>query len=243
MRYKLEVCAYTVQSALAAEKAGAHRVELCSDDNRGGTTPSYGALKYAREKLSIDLYPIIRPRAGHFLYDDEEFEVIVRDILFCREIGCAGISTGVQLKSGAIDSERMKRIAELAYPMGVTCHRVFDVTPDPFEALETLIGCGCERILTSGQQATAHEGVALLAQLVQRAGQRIIIMPGAGVRAVNIKEIAERTRAVELHTSARSVRTDDVVSARSSVADFGTITAVDEQELEHILAILNDLQT
>ncbi|MBO9633441.1 MAG: copper homeostasis protein CutC, partial [Chitinophagaceae bacterium] len=165
----LEICAYNIQSALTAEKAGADRVELCASAPEGGITPSMGTLTLTRERLSIQLYPIIRPRGGDFLYDDEEIAMMKQDILLCRAIGCEGISTGVQLADGNIDLERMKRIIEWAYPMNVTCHRVFDSTPDPFRSLEELISCGCERILTSGHAPSAPAGTELLRQLVETA--------------------------------------------------------------------------
>ncbi len=238
MQYKLEVCAYNIQSALIAERSGAHRVELCDSAAEGGTTPSFGTLQLARELLKIDLYPIIRPRAGNFLYSDDEFMIMKRDILLSKKLGCEGISTGIQLQDGAIDTERMKRIIEWAYPMGVTCHRVFDVTPDPFAALEALIDCGCERILTSGQQAAAIAGAPLLAQLVKQADGRIIIMPGAGVRASNIDALMKQTGAKEYHTSARKAIKDEVTHQNPAVRDAGEVYLADEKELENILSIL-----
>ena len=139
----LEVCAFTLQSCLIAEQAGAIRGELCDNPIEGGTTPSYGAIKTAREKLSILLYPIIRPRSGNYCYDEDEFEIIRKDIAVCKELGCNGISVGMGRIDAEIDKERMKQVVEWAYPMGVTCNRVFDGTPDPFKALEELIDCGC----------------------------------------------------------------------------------------------------
>jgi copper homeostasis protein len=199
----LEVCAFNLQSSIIAERAGAKRVELCENPIDGGTTPSYGTIKQTREKIGISLYPIIRPRGGNFFYDEDEFAIIKQDILLCKQMGCDGISTGVHLQNGEIDTERFKRIVEWAYPMGVTCHRVFYATPDPFKALEEIIDCGCERILTSGQRSSAPEGIELLADLVLRAEGRIIIMPGAGVRSSNIEKLISGTGATEFHTSAR----------------------------------------
>src|SRR5690606_26108217 len=141
---KLEICAFNIQSCIIAEKAGAARAELCDNPLEGGTTPSYGTIKTTREKVSIQLYPIIRPRSGNFVYDDYEFDIIKYDIRVCRELGCDGISVGIQTIDGKIDTERLKKIVEWAGPMGVTCNRVFDNTPDPFSALEDIINCGCE---------------------------------------------------------------------------------------------------
>lgn len=138
-RALFEVCAFNLQSCLVAQKAGAYRVELCANPTEGGTTPSYGTLQRAREKLSIKLYPIVRPRAGNYYYDDDEVSIIQEDIRVCRELGCDGISIGAQHRDGRIDKELMKRFVEWAGPMGVTCNRAFDATPDMFQALEDLI--------------------------------------------------------------------------------------------------------
>lgn len=238
----LEVCAFNIQSCLVAEKAGAARVELCDNPADGGTTPSEGTITRARQRIGIELYPIIRPRGGNFWYDEDEFDIIRRDILRCKEIGCDGISTGVHLENGEIDIERMKRIVEWAYPMGVTCHRVFDRTPDPFLALEALIDCGCERILTSGQANSAPQGIPLLAQLVQQANGRILIMPGAGVRAVNIVDLIKGTGATEFHTSARIPVPDPVRFRHPVVTDFGKVVLADEAELKQLLANAEQVQ-
>ena len=231
----LEICAYNIQSAVIAEKAGAARVELCASAPEGGITPSLGALRLAREKLSIELYPIIRPRGGDFLYDEDELAIMRQDILFCRSIGCEGISTGLQLENGNIDTERMKRIIEWAYPMQVTCHRVFDSTPDAFRSLEELISCGCERILTSGHAPSAPEGAAMLAKLVEQAAGRIIIMPGAGVRAGNIKTLRDVTNATEFHTSAKKLSASAVSFHNPSIRDTGDVFVADEEEIKKII--------
>jgi len=238
MSYLLEVCAFNMPSAVIAEKAGAKRVELCENPADGGTTPSYGAIKHTREKISIALYPIIRPRGGNFFYDEEEFAIIKQDILLCKQLGCDGISTGVHLQNGEIDTERLKRIVEWAYPMGVTCHRVFDATPDPFKALEEIIDCGCERILTSGQKSTAVEGIELLARLVQQAAGRITIMPGAGVRSSNIETLLQGTGATEFHTSARITAPDPVTFRNPAITDAGPWYIANEEELRKIVSKL-----
>ena len=234
----LEVCAFNLQSSIIAEKAGAKRVELCENPADGGTTPSYGTIKQTREKIGIDLYPIIRPRGGNFFYDEEEFAIIKQDILLCKQVGCDGISTGVHKQDGTIDTEKLKRIIEWAYPMGVTCHRVFDATPDPFEALEAIIESGCERILTSGQKSTAPEGIELLAKLVQQANGRIIIMPGAGVRSSNIETLINGTGATEFHTSARIMAPDPVTFRNGAITDATPWYIANEEELEKIIQVL-----
>jgi copper homeostasis protein len=235
----LEVCAFNVQSSIIAERAGAKRVELCENPLDGGTTPSYGTIKQTREKIGISLYPIIRPRGGNFFYDEDEFAIIKQDILVCKQLNCDGISTGVHLQNGEIDTERLKRIVEWAYPMGVTCHRVFDATPDPLKALEDIIDSGCERILTSGQKTGAPEGIDLLADLVQRAEGRIIIMPGAGVRSSNIEKLISGTGATEFHTSARIAAPDPVTFRNPAIADATNWYIANEEELNKIIAILN----
>jgi copper homeostasis protein len=240
MSISLEVCSFNIQSAVIAEKVGAVRVELCDNPLDGGTTPSYGTIRQTRNSIGIALYPIIRPRGGNFFYDEEEFAIIKQDILLCKQLNCDGISTGVHLRDGRIDTERMKRIVEWAYPMGVTCHRVFDRAPDAFEALEQIIDCGCERILTSGQHATAREGAAILAQLVQQANGRIAIMPGAGVRSSNIAQLINDTGATEFHTSARITVPDEVTFQNPAITDAGPWYIANEEELNKIMVVLNN---
>ncbi|HVK47129.1 MAG TPA: copper homeostasis protein CutC [Pseudobacter sp.] len=231
----LEICAYNIQSALIAEQSGAHRVELCASAPEGGITASAGVLRIARAELSIQLYPIIRPRGGDFLYDSHEWAIMKQDILLCKSLGCEGISTGVQLADGHIDVDGMKRIAEWAYPMEVTCHRVFDSTPDAFKSLEELIDCGCERILTSGHAPAAPEGAALLAKLIEQAAGRIIIMPGAGVRASNIRALRDATHAVEFHTSAKKLISSAVQFQNPAIRDTGDVFEADGEEIKRIL--------
>ncbi|NII26700.1 copper homeostasis protein CutC [Pseudoflavitalea sp. X16] len=232
----LEVCAFNIQSCIIAEKVGAARVELCDNPVEGGTTPSHGAIQRTRERINIELYPIIRPRTGNSWYDEDEFAIMKKDILLCKELGCDGISTGAQLQNGEIDTERMKRMVEWAYPMGVTCHRVFDRTPDPFKALEEIIGCGCERVLTSGQRSAAPDATEMLARLVQQANGRIIIMPGAGIRASNIEKLIKETGATEYHTSARITVPDLVTYQNPAILDSGDVVIANEEELRQLLA-------
>lgn len=235
----LEVCAFNLRSSVIAEKVGAKRVELCENPADGGTTPSYGTIKQTREKIGIALYPIIRPRGGNFFYDDNEFAIIKQDILLCKQLGCDGISTGVHKQDGTIDTDRLQRMVEWAYPMGVTCHRVFDATPDPFEALEQIIDSGCERILTSGQKSAAPDGIELLAKLIQQAAGRITIMPGAGVRSSNIETLINGTGATEFHTSARITAPDPVTFRNPAITDAGPWYIANEEELEKIIQVLN----
>ena len=234
----LEVCAFNIQSCMIAEKAGAARVELCDNPVEGGTMPSYGTIKRVREKINIKLYPIVRPRSGNYFYDDDEFDIIKEDILVCKELGCDGISVGVQTLSGEIDRVRMQQIVEWAYPMGVTCNRAFDAVPDPFAALETLIDCGCERVLTSGQKSAAPDAGAILARLVQQAGDRLIIMPGAGVRSSNIGRLIAETGAREFHSSARMIVPNPLIYQTKEITDYGNVYIADEKELRAMLAYM-----
>lgn len=233
-----EVCAFNIQSCIIAEKAGAYRVELCDNPVEGGTTPSYGTIRRTRERISIKLYPILRPRCGNYYYDEDELAIIKQDIAVCRESGCDGISIGVQKINGEIDIDTLKEFVELAYPMRVTCNRAFDATPDPFQALEDIIAAGCERILTSGQKSGAPEAGELLGKLVKQAGDRIVIMPGAGIRASNIKKLMEESGAKEYHGSVRKATINPMSFSNPLVTDFGNVYLPDEEELKGILAAM-----
>jgi copper homeostasis protein len=179
-----------------------NRIELCADAGEGGTTPDYGTIKLVKENVDIDVYPIIRPRGGDFFYSAEEFTIMKADILMCKDLGCEGVVIGMLQQDGSIDAEHCKKLVALAYPMGVTFHRAFDRAVNPFETLESIISTGCERILTSGHKPTAPEGAPLLKDLIRQANDRIVIMPGSGVRAANIIDLAKQTAAVEFHSSA-----------------------------------------
>ena len=200
--YILEICCYNYQSALIAAEAGAHRIELCADVAEGGTTPGYGTIKRVKEKVGIDVFPIIRPRGGDFFYTAEEFQIMKTEVLLCKELDCEGVVVGMLQQDGSIDKEHIKQLVAAAWPMSVTFHRAFDRALNPFEALEDIISIGCERILTSGHKPTALEGEPLLDELIRQANGRIIIMPGSGIRAANIASVAEKTGATEFHSSA-----------------------------------------
>ncbi len=239
MKYNLEVCSFTIQSSIIAEEEGAARIELCDNPLEGGTTPSYGTIKNVREKVSIQLFPIIRPRSLDYFYDDDEWQIVIDDIMMCKKLGCNGVSAGAQKVTGEIDSDRMKHIVETAYPMEVTCNRAFDAVPDPFDALEVLINAGCRRVLTSGLAETAPEGAGLLKQLVNQAGDRISIMPGAGVRSNNIIKLIKDTGAQEYHTSARIAASSNMEFSNPIVTDAGNMYVADRQELARIISLFN----
>lgn len=195
----IEACVNSAESAVEAMKGGADRVELCENLHDGGTTPSYGTIQIARKNLDIALFVMIRPRGGDFLYSGDEFEIMKEDILHARESGVDGVVFGILNPDGSIDKERMSELVQLARPMDITCHRAFDMTSDPFKAMEDLISLGVDRILTSGQKSTALEGSALIHQLIRKSFGRIIIMPGCGIKEFNINEVVEQTGADEIH--------------------------------------------
>ena len=200
----VEVCANGVESCLAAQEGGADRVELCAGIPEGGTTPSYGEIKVARHVLTTTrLHVIIRPRGGDFLYSDLEVERMAADIAVCRDLGVDGVVFGCLKADGTIDVEKNRYLMECSQGMSVTMHRAFDRAADPEQALEQIIALGFNRILTSGQQPKAIQGVDLLARLNRQAAGRIILMAGSGVTEQNIKEIRDVTGLNEFHFSGR----------------------------------------
>lgn len=199
----LEVCANSYQSALAAQNGGAKRVEFCDNLAEGGTTPSYGQIALAKKNLSIEVWPIIRPRGGDFLYSEIEFELMKEDIKMCKSLNCEGVVTGILKADGTIDKERCAELIELAKPMEVAFHRAFDMTNNMDQALEDLIALKIKRVLTSGGASSAILGAEKLAQLVKKATDRIIIMPGAGINENNIKSLINQTGATQFHASAK----------------------------------------
>ncbi|OKS87100.1 copper homeostasis protein CutC [Mucilaginibacter polytrichastri] len=201
----LEICANSVTSAIAAQQGGAARIELCENLKEAGTTPSYGQIILARKLLEIKIYTLIRPRAGDFLYNDYEFEIMLADVNNCINTGCDGVVIGMLKKDGSIDKERSGILADLARKngLGVTFHRAFDVCNDYYQALEDIIDIGCERILTSGGKTTAMEGAGTIAHLVEKAAGRISIMAGSGVNEQNVRDLINFTGIHEVHTSAK----------------------------------------
>lgn len=241
MIFKLEVIGFNIESCRLAQAAGAHRIELCDNPGEGGTTPSYGSIKAAREVLKIELYPIIRPRGGDFLYSDAEFEVMKADVKVCKELGCDGVVIGILNTDGAVDKNRCGELVQLAYPMGVTFHRAFDRVNNSAQALEDVIEIGCERILTSGLVPNALDGAETLATLINQADERIIIMPGSGVRSDNIIELAQKTGAVEFHTSARMNIESKMSYKNEAMKESLKTVSLDEEEVKKIIANLKSL--
>jgi copper homeostasis protein len=210
-KFVLEIATSDFLTTKSAVEGGADRIELCANLTEGGTTPSYAHIKKCREAFNIALFPIIRPRGGDFLYNKDEFEIMVQDSKLCKQLGCDGVVIGLLNMDGTIDVTRTAELIELAYPLEVTFHRAFDRCRDPFQALEELIEIGCQRILTSGQQPSIssresivnNKAVELISDLNKKADDRIIIMPGSGVRKENIKMLAEKTGCTEFHSSLR----------------------------------------
>lgn len=228
MDYKIEICANSVASCLEAQKGGAYRVELCAGIPEGGTTPSYGEIAVARELLNIKLNIIIRPRGGDFLYSDVEHKTMLHDIKIAKKLGVDGVVIGFLKADGTIDMERNRELIAAAEGMSVTFHRAFDMCKNPFESLEQIIALGCDRLLTSGQQPTAIEGISLLSQLVEKAGDRIIIMPGSGVNEDNIAILADQTKAKEFHFSAREPIDSKMEYRNPDLKMGGAVVEIDE---------------
>ncbi len=221
---KIEICANSVESAVKAQQAGAYRVELCAGIPEGGTTPSFGEIRMARQLLNhTKLHVIIRPRGGDFLYSPIEQEIMLHDIKVARQLGADGVVFGCLTAEGNVDMPLMKKLMNGVGEMSVTFHRAFDMCSNPREALEQIIELGIDRILTSGQEETAEKGIPLLKELVELAGDRIIIMPGCGINAGNIRKIAEETGTSEFHFSGRSAVDSGMIYRNSKVSMGGTV--------------------
>lgn len=214
----LEICAGSVESAIAARDGGAQRIELCAALEVGGVTPSAGLIAEARKIEGVVLNVIIRPRGGDFLYNEYEAACMEQDIRTCKQLGVDGVVIGALTADGDIDTTLCKRLIAAADGMSVTFHRAFDMCRDPRKALEELISLGCDRVLTSGQAATAEAGVPLLKELVEQADGRIIIMPGCGVNRGNVASILESTGANEIHASARKSVGSGMIFRHSGVS-------------------------
>jgi len=241
MKYLIEIATSDFLTTKSAVEGGADRIELCANLAEGGTTPSYAHIKKCREAFDIALFPIIRPRGGDFLYTKDEFEIMKNDIKLCKELGCEGIVIGLLNMDGTIDMTRTSELIELVYPLEVTFHRAFDRCKDPFAALEELIEIGCQRILTSGQKPTVSEGVDLIAELNKKADDRIIILPGSGVRKDNIKMLAEKTGCIEFHSSLRGKAKSPMQFIHPAFADSAESYSNNEISPDEVRALRNAL--
>jgi copper homeostasis protein len=217
-----EVVVYNMESALKAQEGGADRIELCDNPGEGGTTPSFGVIENVRQNVSMDVYVMIRPRGGDFFYSNYEFHAMKRDIYQCQRLSVDGIVFGILNADGTIDKKRCKELIDKAKPLKVTCHRAFDMTRDPFEALEDCIEVGFDRILTSGQKLTAIEGVDLISELIKRARGRIAIMPGSGINENTVEEIIKKSGAKEIHFSATSFRESGMTFRNQHISGMGS---------------------
>ncbi len=235
---KIEICAGSLRSALNAQQGGAYRVELCDNLKEGGTTSSYGMLLLARKNLSINLFPIIRPRGGDFLYDGLEFEIMKKDVEQCRDLGCDGVVFGILKKDGNIDVERCLELKQAAGNLGTTFHRAFDRCKDPFTALEEIIEMGFERILTSGMENSAIKGASLISKLVEQAKGRISVMPGAGIRPENLKQLIELTGATEFHTSAKGIFKSEMFFTDVKTGNYQEEFLIEQTDVDVVKALV-----
>lgn len=243
----LEVCANGYESALAAQNGGAKRVELCDNLAEGGTTPSYAQIALAKKNLSIEIWPIIRPRGGDFLYTDLEFELIKEDIKICKSLNCDGVVIGILKADGEIDKERCAILIELAKPLSVSFHRAFDMSNNLEKSLEDLIELGIVRVLSSGASSSAIKGAETLARLVLQAKGRISIMPGAGINENNLQQLIDKSSATEFHASAKEF-VSSKMKFRNSESKMGNIDDEYQYELSSVekvralVKIINDNQ-
>lgn len=232
MGITLEIAVFSLESALLAAEAGADRIEFCENPHDGGTTASFGALKTAVRDLQIPVFPIIRCRGGDFVYTDREFNLMMDDMLLCKQLGFTGVVAGFLHADGNINREMIKKFVAHAYPMEVTFHRAFDRAVNPFEALETIIDSGCSRILTSGQYPTAPEGKKLIKELIDQSDDRIIILPGSGIRSSNIMDLIHFTGATEMHSSARTFMPRQMKFINEQMREDNRQISVDVNEIK-----------
>ena len=226
---KIEVCAFSLESCLAAEKGGANRIELCGSMYEGGTTPSAGLIQVAKQQVSIEIHAMIRPRGGDFCYSENEISVMQADIRMAKQMGCEGIVLGILQPNGRVNISQTKGLVNLAKPMQVTFHRAFDMTTDYSEALEDIIETGCDRILTSGQKNTAMEGIEAIEKLVKQANNRIEIMAGSGVNASNVQTLIH-TGVNALHLTGKSIRDSEMIYRKEGIT-MGGLSEVPEYEI------------
>jgi copper homeostasis protein len=241
----LEICCFSLESCETAQKAGAGRVELCGGMFEGGTTPSAGLISLARQHLTIKLYVMIRPRGGEFCYSDAEYAVMKADVQVAKNLGADGVVFGILNADGSVDKKRTTQLANLAAPLKVTFHRAFDVANDPFQALEDIIDCGCERILTSGQKNTAIEGIDLLKILVKKTQNRIEIMAGSGVSAQNAQQFLN-IGVHALHMTGKGIQESKMIFRKPDVSMASAVLTneyeIYEADFEKCKAVVNILK-
>ena len=218
----IEIVVYNLESATKAKEGGADRLELCDSPGEGGTTPSIGMIQRVRQLVNIDLFVMIRPRGGDFLYSDDEFEIMKSDIMAAKRAGSDGVVFGILTANGLLDTRRCTELIQLARPMQATCHRAIDMSRDLSQTLEDCIGCGYDRILTSGGKLKAIQGIDAIAKLQQQAGNRIKIMAGSGVTEDNVSTIVKQTGVTEIHFSAVSFRESGMSYQNTFISGMGS---------------------
>lgn len=241
--HTLEIACFSATAAMAAAAAGAHRIELCDNIAEGGTTPSWGTIATVLQHVAVPVFPIIRPRGGDFLYTNYEFAIMLEDVKMCSQLGCKGVVLGLLMSDGSIDVTRTTALVEAAGPMEVTFHRAFDRALNPLQALENVIQTGCKRILSSGQKPHAVDGKHLLKILVQQAENRIIVMPGSGVRSHNIAALATYTGATELHSSASMLWPSHMQFQVNDMQEQLQTAGIDSAEIKSMLHMLQQLSS
>ena len=234
---QLEICAETLQACVAAREGGADRIELCSDLVEGGVTPSHGLIRRAMLESKLPVHIMLRPRAGDFVYSPAEFDVICSDLEHAGQLGAAGVVCGMLREDNTVDEERMAQLVKLAGQMEVTFHRAFDDAPNLVKALESVIGCGCRRLLTSGGKASASEGQGTLSALAQQAAGRIRIAAGGGITVGIAASLLARAR-VDLHTSLRRRLVDDAERDVNTVANGEPPLALQASDVRALSAVI-----
>ena len=241
---KAEIVVYNIGSALGAEAGGADRIELCDNPGEGGTTPSAGVVEVVRQHVNLDVFAMLRPRGGDFCYSSYEFHAMKRDLFQFQRLSIDGVVFGILLPDGTIDKKRCGELIAKARPLKVTCHRAFDMTRDPHQALEDCIEVGFDRILTSGQKPQALDGVDLIRDLIKQAAGRISIMPGSGVNENTVAEIVSKSGAQEVHFSAMGNEASKMIFKNPAISGMGSdegseylIRTVDPERVKNIKAL------
>ena len=241
VKMNLEICANSYKSAINAQKAGAHRIELCSELAVGGITPSYGMIKQVVNSLKIPVYVLIRPRSSNFTYSDNEFNIMKQDILICKELGCQGIVSGILNRDNTIDIEKTQELVALTKPLSFTFHRAFDCVINPFESIKELKKIEVDRVLTSGQNTSAEKGIKRLIELKDKVNNSISIMPGGGINSENVK-LFKNAGFREFHCSASTLyQVNEIPKVSMNSQKLFDERIVSYSEIDKIKAILNNI--
>ncbi len=240
---KLEICVFSIEDVISAVNAGAQRIELCASYLEGGITPSLATITESFKYIDPEnIVVMIRPRGGNFIYTYAELEIMQTDILICKKIGVLNVIFGIITETGKLNKEQNKKLIDLASPMHCTLQRAFDLTNDPMEALKDAIDCGFKRILTSGQKNTALDGSVLIKELIKKAGNKIDILPGAGITSANAEQLIMETGCKEIHASAKMIineNSNNKFAFRAGIYDFSKIIKTDPQEVKKLKSITN----